>query len=225
MRRFFDRFRKAPVQEMDWPSAKAGLIERIKPLVAAHGLAHQSAMDFFSEAPDQDGIRKMFRIHDAGGLRDLTVNWGYSFDFVPHVSGATVKWHRTFKSAKSDLRVVPGNAGPRAPRVSGADAFEAALPELLAFGIAQASAFWGRGHRLEDLPELLAGAAESAGGGQRDEAGFHLFKSLTAEPFVLARCGQLDAARTKLADVIPRLDASGTLAGALEDMLGEVARP
>lgn len=35
----------------------------------------------------------------------IAANFGLSLDFVPHVAAGTVKWHRTAKSARYDLRV------------------------------------------------------------------------------------------------------------------------
>ena len=51
----------------------------------------------------------------------LILVWGFSFDFVPHISGRfteTVRWHRTDKSANPDLRYSGLGrlcSGPREP--------------------------------------------------------------------------------------------------------------
>jgi hypothetical protein len=51
----------------------------------------------------------------------LVLVWGFSFDFVPHISGRfteTVRWHRTDKSANPDLRYSGLGrlcSGPREP--------------------------------------------------------------------------------------------------------------
>jgi hypothetical protein len=59
--------------------------------------------------------------------------WGFSLDFVPHVSGSSVRWHRTAKVARFDLCydpvdyttdaggwLVPSLAGPSAARKAAA---------------------------------------------------------------------------------------------------------
>ena len=33
--------------------------------------------------------------------------WGFSLDFVPHISGSSIRWHRTAKSSMFDLRYDP----------------------------------------------------------------------------------------------------------------------
>jgi len=41
------------------------------------------------------------------GRAHLTVCWGFSLDFVPHVSGGSIRWHRSDKSAKLDVVIQP----------------------------------------------------------------------------------------------------------------------
>ena len=49
-------------------------------------------------------IRQMFAFPAwKGGV--IAPRWGFSFDFVPHVSGNAVRWHRTGKSAIFDFTV------------------------------------------------------------------------------------------------------------------------
>ena len=52
--------------------------------------------------PWEDHRRKLvqvFLVNQAYG----TLQWGWSFDFVPHVSGGKLAWHRTDKSARLDV--------------------------------------------------------------------------------------------------------------------------
>jgi len=42
----------------------------------------------------------------------MGLRWGFSLDYVPHVEGgSTVRWHRTYKSARLDLTIDPIDAG------------------------------------------------------------------------------------------------------------------
>jgi len=50
------------------------------------------------------GARDVVKLHSDRG--SLILVWGFSFDFVPHIAGRfteTVRWHRTDKSASTDL--------------------------------------------------------------------------------------------------------------------------
>src|SRR5262249_33447793 len=47
-------------------------------------------------------IREMFSIVAMKGAC-FSPCWGFSLDFVPHVSGSSVRWHRTAKAAIFDL--------------------------------------------------------------------------------------------------------------------------
>ena len=49
------------------------------------------------------GFRDLFEIMLGKG-HVYYPSWGFSLDFVPHVSGSTVRWHRTDKSSLLDLR-------------------------------------------------------------------------------------------------------------------------
>ena len=129
VRRVFRRAAPAPEgPPLDWPRQKAALIDTVTARVSPLGLKHQSAMDWY--APD------------AGSFRSLTMNWGSALDFVPHVAGSGVHWHRTFASARRDLWLVPTNDRPQAHRAFGTPRFEADLPHLIDHGLARAAAFW-----------------------------------------------------------------------------------
>jgi len=54
--------------------------------------------------------RRIGGVHDVvlfhSSTADIVLTWGFSFDFIPHISGRyteSVKWHRTAKSAIRDL--------------------------------------------------------------------------------------------------------------------------
>jgi hypothetical protein len=54
-------------------------------------------------------IRQVFRLQQLKGV-SLCAQFGLSLDFVPHVSGSQVRWHRTPKFAILDLCVQMQNA-------------------------------------------------------------------------------------------------------------------
>ncbi len=218
----------APIETLAWPDVKADLVTRIAPLVAPWGLEHQRGLDFVGADANADGMRRLFRIHDAGWGRPLTANWGYCLDFVPHLAAQQVHRHRTFKSARADFWMLCRDGVQPNPAL-GRRAYDRDLPELLAFGLEQATVLWREKHGLEDLLGLIESAAAHdwwrTGAVPQGRDGFVSLKSDFAEPFTLARCGQLDAALRKLDFAASALDLSQELKGALRNRLLESARP
>jgi len=47
-------------------------------------------------------LRRMIRLIPLKGLRAV-IGWGYSLNFVPHLTGTELRYHRTFKSAPLDV--------------------------------------------------------------------------------------------------------------------------
>jgi hypothetical protein len=72
-----------------------------------------------------------------GGV--IAPSWGLSLDFVPHVSGSRLRWHRTPKSAMLDLRVdsrdraldLPYHRGSEPVRLGASRVAEAASEQAL----------------------------------------------------------------------------------------------
>ena len=57
--------------------------------------------------PGSRSIREVFELQALKGA-SYTPYWGFSFDFVPHLTGrGEVRWHRTLKSARCDLGCRP----------------------------------------------------------------------------------------------------------------------
>src|SRR3712207_5104242 len=47
-------------------------------------------------------IRELFAFNVMKGM-SRSASWAFSLDFVPHLSGSSLAWHRTNKSARADL--------------------------------------------------------------------------------------------------------------------------
>ena len=62
-------------------------------------------------------VRRLFELQLLKGA-SLKACWGFSLDFVPHVSGGVVRWHRSDKAAMIDVIVDPV-ALPQPQRSSG----------------------------------------------------------------------------------------------------------
>src|SRR3954469_10621541 len=80
--------------------------------------------------------RKLFELQLLKGA-SLKACWGFSLDFVPHISGATIHWHRTDKTARLDVIIDP-IALPQPCFLYGSERFRLELEALLPNAIAAA---------------------------------------------------------------------------------------
>jgi hypothetical protein len=78
----------------------------------------------------------------------LSPSWGFSLDYVPHISGASVKWHRTPRTALFDLCNDPLDAPSELPgkvrisSVCGLAVAQAEAADVIPRAVARAKAFW-----------------------------------------------------------------------------------
>lgn len=106
-----------------------------------------SARDFQSMKPLQwvdsssKPIRRIFEYWQLkGGV--VAPRWGYSFDFVPHLSGGKLKWHRTEKSALLDVFVDGQSSDLNLSYMWGESGLLDGLQERVAAGATLAKDFW-----------------------------------------------------------------------------------
>ncbi|MDT3722886.1 hypothetical protein, partial [Pseudomonas oryzihabitans] len=78
-----------------------------------------------------------------------------SLDFVPHVSGKNVKWHKTPKSAQLDLTWDARNRAFDIPYCYGPEVIASKAPEALSKATAEAELFWGNARSISDLPRAF----------------------------------------------------------------------
>ncbi|WP_248767309.1 hypothetical protein [Pseudomonas sp. MWU12-2345] len=147
-------------------------------------------------------IRQIFCLKQwKGGA--LAPAWGLSLDFVPHVSGNNIKWHRTPKSAQLDLT---WDTRDRALDISycyGPEIIASHAPRVLNAAIAQAESFWSKTRLISDLPEAFELVRQhlSSGG-----LGFYNYlQHPLAYAFVLAMNGKQKAAEEEYKRYSPRL--------------------
>ena len=69
------------------------------PLLVAAGFAH---VDRRKWVRSREPVRHVFEIVAFKGF-SVVPRWGVSLDFVPHIKGASLAWHRSEKSAQCDL--------------------------------------------------------------------------------------------------------------------------
>jgi hypothetical protein len=75
--------------------------------------------------------RRLFELQLLKGA-SVKACWGFSFDFVPHVSGG-IRWHRSDKTAKLDVIIDPV-ALPQPCFLFGPERFRVELERLLGIG-------------------------------------------------------------------------------------------
>jgi len=151
--------------------------------------------------------------------------WGFSLDFVPHVTAAgDTKWHRTPKSARFDLMHWPIDYVPLPSQISDwkvsplatREELEDDLARVTPMVIAQAIPFFERVRAVGDLPGLYR-EHRTLG-----EPFVSFTQQVLASAFVLARCGDA-AARHELAEFIRVSDVPAATAQRLEELLAQAA--
>lgn len=183
---------ETPTTEViDWLPAKARLIERVGAEIGWLGLDYQSAMQWTERKPSVAGIRRIFRVHHAGALRPLTVNWGYALDCVPHRSVKGIKWHSTFATAQADLSFLPESGYAQGiERIYGDIRFDEDLTRVLDICVPRARAFWAQRHDLAAVRGLMALANVPYEAPLRPASdGYAMWRSVFALPFVMAELG------------------------------------
>jgi len=108
-------------------------------------------------------ITDVFNIHALKGA-SLSPLWGFSIAFVPHVSAGKVKWHRTPKSARLDVRYDPMDftrskegGDPVLDTLYGESKLREQASALAPSITTQAASFWGGVKEVVDLRHVLQG--------------------------------------------------------------------
>ncbi len=80
--------------------------------------------------------------------------WGFSLDFVPHISGGRLRWHRSDKSALLDVFIDPKNL-PNPSFIQGSAHLAADLRTLLPEAVAKAQESWKRGSTFHGMLDII----------------------------------------------------------------------
>jgi hypothetical protein len=78
--------------------------------------------------------------------------WGLSLDFVPHLSGNTLKWHRTPKSALFDLTIDARDRDFDISYIGGEQIIADRAELVVSKAVLQAIQFWDRYKSIQSLP-------------------------------------------------------------------------
>ena len=163
------------------------LREHLEPL-RLHEIARRRWIDG-SRPP----ARRLFELQLLKGAA-LKACWGFSLDFVPHISGGTTRWHRSDKTAMLDIIVDP-KALPQPSYLYGTGRLRADLVALLPVAVAAAQRDWERGSTYEGMLTIIRDIREQ----QTNCFGFRNYTQLPlASVFLLVKTGKLAMAEREL---------------------------
>jgi len=98
-------------------------------------------------------VRRVFEIQLLKGA-GLKACWGFSLDFVPHISAGRVRWHRSDKTALLDIVVDPRDL-QQATYLCGAAHLKNELELLAPIAIARAKATWSKGATFHGMLQII----------------------------------------------------------------------
>ncbi len=135
-------------------------------------------------------IRHVFSLSKYKG-GSLYPAWGVSLDFVPHVSGDQIRWHRSNAAARLDLSLDARNMMANALRMSYTEG-EASVRRdhmrVIGAAIHEAEAFWGRCETEADLTETVQWLKVELSG--RALSFYNFTQHRLAAAFILAKAGR-----------------------------------
>ncbi len=144
----------------------------------------------------QAPIRRMFVLAAwKGGA--VAPRWGFSLDYVPHLSGEAFRWHRTARSARPDLFLDAIAREMDLDTLRGARWLDAHLPMVVERSIRQAYLLWESVASLRDLPNAFDRVMRHREV-NRQFTYANLVQPGLAHAFTLAKLGRLEAAETML---------------------------
>jgi hypothetical protein len=137
--------------------------------------------------------RRLFEIALLKGAA-MHAQWGFSLDFVPHISAGWVRWHRSDKTARLDLVVDPRGL-PRPSSGHGPDKLEEGLSELLPKAAQMAQESWRRGSTFSGMLEIICEIRDRS----TNRFGYFNYTQLPlAYAFLCAKTGELKSATDEL---------------------------
>jgi len=137
--------------------------------------------------------RRLFELQLLKGA-SLKACWGFSLDFVPHVSGSSVRWHRSDKTAMLDVIIDPVGL-PQPCFLFGNEHFRAELSSLLPGAVAAAQRDWDRASTFEGMLQLIREIREH----NTNCFGYRNYTQLPlAFAFLTAMTGNLESAEREL---------------------------
>jgi hypothetical protein len=98
-------------------------------------------------------VRRLFEIKLLKGA-SMKANWGFSLDFVPHITGGRLQWHRTDRTAILDVVMDPKDLHTPS-HIHGPERLAEGLRSLLPEAIKRAGESWRRGATFHGMLHLI----------------------------------------------------------------------
>jgi hypothetical protein len=171
-------------------------------------------------------IRELFLIQTLKGA-SYSATWGFSLDYVPHLAGDKVAWHRTPKSALLDLRYDPIDYLDPSTQpydewfirsLHGEERAAADARRVCARAIPLATAFFDPVQHVDDLRRSFKAQIDRPA----VRFGFHNhIQQPLAYLFTLAKLGHRDEAEALLERYVADYGISTSAAGRLRELVKE----
>jgi hypothetical protein len=194
---------------MSWapPTSGADLLSaaRRDSIVASELRKYLPALGLYEISPRRwvDGSRPpVRRLFELSLIRCsmMTPYWGFSLDFMPHISGGALRWHRSDKAARFDVFINP--IGILTPSfLSGAQQLTDDLRKLLPEIVPAIQNTWLRGSSYVGMLEIIEDLRWHGGNYYNYESCPQL--SL-ARAFLTAKSGDVASARRRLKEYVTR---------------------
>jgi hypothetical protein len=132
-----------------------------------------------------------FQLLKGAGLKAC---WGFSLDFVPHIAGGRVTWHRSDKAAKLDVIVDPRML-PQPSFLWGANKLKEDLAAMAPAAVAAAKRDWQRGTTYEGMLQIIRDIRDQ----HTNCFDYHNYTQLPlAFAYLAAKVGEPEAAKQEL---------------------------
>jgi hypothetical protein len=147
---WLNRFRPKVFEEVTNSRLHVILHSEVERLLINRGF---EAVDDLKWVRGEDApIRQVFKFTKLkGGV--FVPMWGVSLDFVPHISGKKVSWHRSNKSARLDLCFHPHGHGLQMPYVEGPAPILRRYKYVIGEAVEEATKFWNMCYQIDALPD------------------------------------------------------------------------
>ena len=189
-------------------------------IVARHLRSHLEPLGFVEVAPRRwvngsvPPARQLFQMSLFRGA-SMRPSWGFSLDFVPHLSGHRICWHRTDRTAKLDVFVDPPDGG-EACFLWGAEWLDRDLKQLLPAAIERARDTWRRGETWPGKLDIVREIRER----KTNRLWLDYYSQLSlAFIFLSAKTGDLAEAQAELDICVRKWDLPEKTATKLADLV------
>ena len=143
----------------------------------------------------QPPVRRIFELQLLKGA-SMKASWGFSLDFVPHISGGRVRWHRSDKSAMLDVIIDPRHL-PTPSFLHGSEHLAADLRKLLPEAVAKAQESWIKGSTFHGMLDIIREIREH--NTNPNCFGFYNYSQLPlAYAFLSAKVGDMQSAEQEI---------------------------